>query len=48
MKKLREGGLAALKELQKADEEATKAEADLPDDVDDETEHLVKEKYVLA
>ena len=48
VKKLREGGLATLRELQKADEEASKAEADLPADVDDETEHLVKEKYVLA
>ncbi len=48
MKKLREGGLAALRELQKADEEVSKAAAKMPNDVENETERLVKDTYVLA
>lgn len=48
MKKLREGGLAALRELQKADEEVSKVAAKMPNDVEDETVQLVKDTYVLA
>ena len=48
VKKLREGGLAALRELQKADEEVSKAAAKMPTDAEDETEQLVKDTFVLA
>ena len=48
VKKLREGGLAALRELRQADEDEAKAEAKLPNDVEDETEQLVKDAFVLA
>jgi len=48
VKKLREGGLAALRELQKADEEVSKVAAKMPNDVEDETVQLVKDTYVLA